>query len=142
MPPQQGIGRIAKVGREEIVGLVVALRAYLRRDHEADQVRWLGVARAVRDALADATGGDASILEPPASAIPVVLLSFASDRGPDAAPPRPSCRSCTSAIWSAARSSWHGHILKNALDHFSRRQAFDLKTGNWPNLHRQGQDPA
>src|SRR5882724_5749242 len=35
----------------------------------------------------------------------------------------------TRAIWSGARSSWYGHVLKNALDHFARAQAFDLEFG-------------
>jgi seryl-tRNA(Sec) selenium transferase len=29
-----------KVGKEEIVGLVAALRRYVARDHDADQARW------------------------------------------------------------------------------------------------------
>ncbi len=39
-PPGQGIGRPCKVGREEIVGLVVALQRYVARDHAADRRRW------------------------------------------------------------------------------------------------------
>jgi L-seryl-tRNA(Ser) seleniumtransferase len=35
-PPLQGIGRACKVGREEIVGLVVALERFVARDHEAE----------------------------------------------------------------------------------------------------------
>jgi L-seryl-tRNA(Ser) seleniumtransferase len=38
--PHHGIGRSMKVGKEEIVGLVAALRAYVARDHEADRARW------------------------------------------------------------------------------------------------------
>jgi L-seryl-tRNA(Ser) seleniumtransferase len=39
-PPEQGIGRALKVGKEEIVGLIVALRSYARRDHDGDLARW------------------------------------------------------------------------------------------------------
>jgi D-glucosaminate-6-phosphate ammonia-lyase len=38
--PFHGIGRPLKVGKEEIVGVLVALRAYARRDHAADDARW------------------------------------------------------------------------------------------------------
>ena len=36
-PPHHGLGRPMKVGKEEIVGLVVALRRYLALDHEAER---------------------------------------------------------------------------------------------------------
>jgi L-seryl-tRNA(Ser) seleniumtransferase len=36
-PPHHGIGRPMKVGKEEIAGLVVALRRFLARDHEAER---------------------------------------------------------------------------------------------------------
>ncbi|HUY99992.1 MAG TPA: aminotransferase class V-fold PLP-dependent enzyme [Thermomicrobiaceae bacterium] len=36
-PPHHGLGRPMKVGKEEIAGLVVALRRFLARDHEAEQ---------------------------------------------------------------------------------------------------------
>ncbi len=44
-PPEQGIGRALKVGKEEIVGLLVALRAYARRDHAADLAAWEGIGK-------------------------------------------------------------------------------------------------
>ena len=34
-PPSQGIGRSLKVGKEEIAGLVAALRTYINQDHSA-----------------------------------------------------------------------------------------------------------
>jgi L-seryl-tRNA(Ser) seleniumtransferase len=39
-PPHQGLGRGFKVGKEEIAGLVAALRLYVRRDHGAERARW------------------------------------------------------------------------------------------------------
>lgn len=38
--PRQGIGRGYKAGKEEIVGLVTALRLYLQRDWPAERVVW------------------------------------------------------------------------------------------------------
>jgi L-seryl-tRNA(Ser) seleniumtransferase len=39
-PPHQGLGRVLKVGREEIAGLMVALDAFLKRDHDGEQRGW------------------------------------------------------------------------------------------------------
>jgi D-glucosaminate-6-phosphate ammonia-lyase len=39
-PPHHGIGRGFKVGKEEIVGLLSALRAYQTRDHDAELAAW------------------------------------------------------------------------------------------------------
>jgi L-seryl-tRNA(Ser) seleniumtransferase len=39
-PPQHGIGRSMKTGKEEIVGLLVALRRYAERDEAAERRRW------------------------------------------------------------------------------------------------------
>jgi L-seryl-tRNA(Ser) seleniumtransferase len=35
-PPHHGLGRSMKVGKEQIVGAVVALQEFVRRDHEAE----------------------------------------------------------------------------------------------------------
>ena len=39
-PNPDRIGRVSKVGKEEIVGLWKALELYLKRDHQADWDRW------------------------------------------------------------------------------------------------------
>ena len=38
--PQQGFGRAMKVGREEVAGLITALRRYASGDDDSDAVRW------------------------------------------------------------------------------------------------------
>jgi L-seryl-tRNA(Ser) seleniumtransferase len=63
-PPQQGIGRIVKVGREEVVGLLVALRQYLDRDEDADVARWESIAARIADALHGVGGATTEILAP------------------------------------------------------------------------------
>ena len=55
-PPLQGIGRACKVGREEVVGLLTALRLYLQRDHAADQARWRRLAQRMAGGLAGLPG--------------------------------------------------------------------------------------
>lgn len=41
--PQHGIGRPCKVGKEEIVGLLTALRLFVEEDPEKRRQRWLGM---------------------------------------------------------------------------------------------------
>ena len=55
-PPWQGIGRPCKVGREEVVGLLVALRRYLARDHAADVARWRRLAQRLAEGLSGLDG--------------------------------------------------------------------------------------
>lgn len=50
--PQHGIGRPCKVGREEVVGLLVALRRFIAEGDAARERRWTARAEALRDALA------------------------------------------------------------------------------------------
>lgn len=50
-PPHHGIGRAMKVGKEEIAGLVAALRRFLALDHEAERRRQLVQLQAILDAV-------------------------------------------------------------------------------------------
>ncbi len=61
-PPHQGIGRALKVGKEEIAGLIAALRAYVARDHAADRARWTADCETVVAALDGIAGVRASVL--------------------------------------------------------------------------------
>jgi len=49
--PYASIGRPMKVGKEEIIGLVVAVDLYVRRDHEAEHRKWEGQVQYILDAL-------------------------------------------------------------------------------------------
>jgi L-seryl-tRNA(Ser) seleniumtransferase len=55
-PPHQGLGRGFKVGKEEIVGLLVALERYVSRDHLAEQENWRKTVDWLADRLADVPG--------------------------------------------------------------------------------------
>jgi D-glucosaminate-6-phosphate ammonia-lyase len=50
--PRQGIGRGYKAGKEEIVGLVTALRRFVKLDHVAERVRMEQTGQAIIDELA------------------------------------------------------------------------------------------
>ena len=54
--PHQGFGRSMKVGREEIVGLITALRRYAAGSDEADLARWQGLLDPIEAALVGLTG--------------------------------------------------------------------------------------
>jgi D-glucosaminate-6-phosphate ammonia-lyase len=55
-PPHHGLGRGFKVGKEEIAGLVAALRLYVERDFEAERARLAGYADLIVDGLAGVAG--------------------------------------------------------------------------------------
>lgn len=75
-PPHHGIGRSMKVGKEEIVGLIVALRRFLAHDHAADVARWNAWLEALANSLAERAG--VQVVVRPASSdgrpYPVLLL--------------------------------------------------------------------
>ncbi len=50
--PRQGLGRGFKAGKEEIVGLLTALRLFVRRDHAAERARMERQVHAIVDGLA------------------------------------------------------------------------------------------
>jgi len=59
-PPWQGIGRPCKVGREEVVGLLTALRRYVARDHAAEAARWRRLAQRMAAGLVGLPGVEAT----------------------------------------------------------------------------------
>lgn len=62
-PPHHGLGRPMKVGKEEIVGLMVALRRFLARDHAAERREQESRLASVVEALAGVPGVRASLLD-------------------------------------------------------------------------------
>ena len=62
-PPHHGIGRGMKVGKEEIVGLIVALRRYVSRDHDAEMAEWQRQVAFVAETLADQPGVEVRVEE-------------------------------------------------------------------------------
>lgn len=49
--PNDNIGRGMKVGKEEVIGLIVALEQYVKTDHTAETLRWNDRARRIVDRL-------------------------------------------------------------------------------------------
>ena len=55
-PHGNSIGRIAKVAKEEIVGLTRAVELYVEKDHEAEWREWEARVAAITDAVSDVPG--------------------------------------------------------------------------------------
>jgi L-seryl-tRNA(Ser) seleniumtransferase len=75
--PQHGIGRACKVGKEEIIGLLVALRRFRAESEEARAARWQGRAESLRDAIGELF--DASVRVVTGDPVPKVELAFTVD---------------------------------------------------------------
>lgn len=80
-PARQGLGRMLKVGREEIAGLIAALEDYVEQDHAAEQARTLAIAGAVFEGLREMDGARVSLVAPPAQTWARVVLDFGDDGG-------------------------------------------------------------
>ncbi|HET7036964.1 MAG TPA: aminotransferase class V-fold PLP-dependent enzyme [Thermomicrobiaceae bacterium] len=75
-PPHHGLGRPMKVGKEEIVGLLVALRAFLARDHAAERRAQLAQLAAVQAALEGLAGVACQIDDRPARPYPALVVQL------------------------------------------------------------------
>jgi D-glucosaminate-6-phosphate ammonia-lyase len=74
--PHHGIGRAMKVGREEIAGLVVALRRYLAGDDEADVTRWQAMLDHIAGRIHDVPGLTLSRRLNPAHPVPQLWIDL------------------------------------------------------------------
>jgi L-seryl-tRNA(Ser) seleniumtransferase len=92
--PRQGVGRGFKAGKEEILGLVTALRLFLNRDYAAERARMLRQAEAIAQGLAGspfvqvtivggadgAPSGNTDAANSPDSPIPLVRIAIDEQR--------------------------------------------------------------
>ena len=69
-PPHHGIGRGFKAGKEEIVGLLVALRRYMERDIEAEIRSWNETVREIVDGANTIPGLHGDVQRPPENSKP------------------------------------------------------------------------
>ncbi len=77
--PRQGIGRGYKAGKEEIVGLVAALRLFLQRDHTAERMRMERQIQAIVAGLSDVPFVTAEIVGADLASAPIPLARVAID---------------------------------------------------------------
>jgi L-seryl-tRNA(Ser) seleniumtransferase len=80
--PQHGIGRPCKVGKEEIVGLLTALRLFAEEDPHRRRKRWLGLVEALVRACGELPHARAEVVADRKRAeIPVVRLELDEGAG-------------------------------------------------------------
>lgn len=75
-PPLQGIGRPMKVGKEEIAGLLAAVKKYVSRDHAAARVEWLRRLDAIAAALGDVAGVATEVVGRDGTSYPTLRVSL------------------------------------------------------------------
>lgn len=73
-PNEDAIGRPCKVGKEEIMGLLVALEEYLKRDHEADLRVWRGFMESIAGDLRGISTVTAEVYVPGPGGHPIPYL--------------------------------------------------------------------
>ncbi len=91
--PHHGYSRAMKVGREEMVGMLVAVESWVARDHDAEWKQWIARCDYIADRVSTIVGVTASVQREPGASLsnrsPRVTLRWDSRRlgitGPDAA---------------------------------------------------------
>lgn len=62
--PHHGPGRDNKVGREETLGMVAAVEAWVKRDHKAEWTKWLGYLDTIAKRVSQVDGVTTAVREP------------------------------------------------------------------------------
>jgi D-glucosaminate-6-phosphate ammonia-lyase len=78
-PPHHGIGRVMKVGKEEIVGLIVALERFVTRDEAAELAAWRNKLKHIETAVADLRGVRVRRVDPDTDPVAVPTLQLELD---------------------------------------------------------------
>ncbi len=78
-PPHHGIGRAMKVGKEEIVGLIVALQRFVERDEAAEVVAWRAKLQYIASALDNVAGVHVDVADPATHDVAVPTVSIRLD---------------------------------------------------------------
>lgn len=73
--PRQGIGRGYKAGKEEIIGLLTALRLYWKRDLNAEKAAARKTLESMCNALRDLPGLRAEFIDSPAGGFPLARIA-------------------------------------------------------------------
>jgi L-seryl-tRNA(Ser) seleniumtransferase len=77
--PASGVGRVAKCGKEEIVGLLTALRLFLAEDPDERHARWLAACQELADGLENLRGVCVALVNRTARGLPAVELTIRED---------------------------------------------------------------
>jgi D-glucosaminate-6-phosphate ammonia-lyase len=63
--PHHGYARAMKVGREEVIGMLVAIESWVKRDHEAEWKEWVGRCDTIANRVTKIPGVTASVRREP-----------------------------------------------------------------------------
>ncbi|HWQ56775.1 MAG TPA: aminotransferase class V-fold PLP-dependent enzyme [Bryobacteraceae bacterium] len=76
--PHHAFGRSLKVGKEEIMGMLAAVEAWVKRDHDAEWKQWEGWLGTIREKVASLPTVRTEILQPtgPSNYAPQLRISF------------------------------------------------------------------
>ena len=77
--PASGIGRASKCGKEEIVGLLTALKMFLEENTEERHKRWLGLCQEVASGLKGVKGATVTLVDKKYKGAPAVELAIHED---------------------------------------------------------------
>jgi L-seryl-tRNA(Ser) seleniumtransferase len=77
--PASGVGRAAKCGKEEIIGLLTALRLFVEENSEERHVRWLGLCEEIANALRGRRGTTVAVVVRKYKGAPAVELALDED---------------------------------------------------------------
>jgi D-glucosaminate-6-phosphate ammonia-lyase len=77
--PASGVGRVAKCGKEEIVGLLTALKLFLEENSDERHERWLALSQELADGLQDLRGASVRLVSRTARGVPAVELTIRED---------------------------------------------------------------
>lgn len=80
--PHHGPGRDNKVGREETMGMVAAVEAWVKRDHKAEWAKWLGYLDTIAKRVGAIDGVSTRVVEPAglSNRTPALAISWDPER--------------------------------------------------------------
>ncbi len=114
--PRQGIGRPLKVGKEELVGLLAALDAFLEEDHAAVRATWRERCARIVDELDGRQGLTVAVEEGATAVAPEVVVEVdPNDAGLDAVDLVRSLRDESPRIFVGADDVEAGRITINPM---------------------------
>ncbi len=62
--PHHGHGRSMKVGKEEAIGMLMAIEMWMKRDHKAEMDAWMSWMRSIANRVSEVDGVTATVREP------------------------------------------------------------------------------
>ena len=117
-PPHHGIGRAMKVGKEEIVGLLVALRRYVWEDRQAEWEAWDARVATITREVAELCGVEAEIVGAfsKAGAVPYAVIRLDEARiGRTAYQVLELLQEGDPRVYLGEERAWEGCIVVNPM---------------------------